>query len=250
MNEIRVQPETETDPPGGGATRSTGSGEPSGSAEKMPSTAARVLGITSMLFFDVAAPLGLYYGLRAAGMSIWVALIAGVVPPAARYVWQFARERKIDTLGLFMITMIALATITSFLIGDPRLLLAKEGAITFVAGLWILGTLLSRLPFLYRIMVPFMPSSQVVRLGELWEESPKIRRTMRTITWVWGIGFLVDSVARVFVAYTLDLDTVPVVNVVLMVGLIFALQGYTQLHLKLTGYFAAVKSESPAERTA
>ncbi|WP_424187272.1 VC0807 family protein [Actinokineospora sp. G85] len=138
-----------------------------------PSTGARIGAIAAMLFFDIIAPLGLFYGLRAAGMSIWVALLAGSVPPAAHYVWQFARNRKVDGLGLFMISAIAVGTIASFITGDPRLLMAKDAWITLIAGAWICGTLFTARPFLYRLMQPFMPNKHRVRLDELWRDSPR-----------------------------------------------------------------------------
>ncbi|WP_156755810.1 VC0807 family protein [Actinokineospora pegani] len=219
--------------------------EPDNTRVDEPSTGARIAAIGAMLFFDIIAPLGLFYGLRAAGVSIWVALLAGSVPPAAHYAWQFARNRRVDGLGLFMISAILLGTLASFLTGDPRLLLAKDAWITLIAGVWICGTLFAARPFLYRLMVPIMPNKHVVRLEELWRDSPKARRVLRTMTWVWGLGFLLDSVARVVVAYTLDLDAVPVVNTVLIVVLIFALQAYSQLHGKFSGFFAALKKGEP-----
>lgn len=206
-----------------------------------PGAAARIGAIVSMLFFDLGAPLGLYYGLRGVGVHVLLALVAGAVPPLARYVYLFAKYRRIDALGVFIVSVILLSTVVSFITGDPRLLLAKEAWMTAIAGVWILGTLVTKHPFIYRIAVPFMPGAMIARLEHLWATSPKTRRVLRVMTWVWGIGFLIDSVARVVVAYSLDLDTVPVVNTILIVVLVCVLQGYSQLHGKLSGFFDELK---------
>jgi hypothetical protein len=51
--------------------------------------------------FEVIVPMVLFYGLRAAGVSQWWALMAGVLVAAPYVGWTVARNRRVDLVALF-----------------------------------------------------------------------------------------------------------------------------------------------------
>jgi hypothetical protein len=50
--------------------------------------------------FEVIVPMALFYGLRAAGVSQWWALVAGVLVAVPYVAWTVARNRRIDLVSL------------------------------------------------------------------------------------------------------------------------------------------------------
>ena len=61
----------------------------------------RVGGQILTLGLNLVAPIALYYGLRAAGVGIYPALIVGAVVPALGAVVKLIRRERLDFLGLY-----------------------------------------------------------------------------------------------------------------------------------------------------
>ncbi|WIX82083.1 VC0807 family protein [Amycolatopsis carbonis] len=133
------------------------------------------------LAINLVAPAALFYGLRALGVNQWLALLAGVVPPAVRAVQTVVTKRRVDTLAVFTLSILVLSVATSFLSGSPRFLLAKDGWMTAAAGLWMLATLL-RTPFLYQVLRSFLGQAARDRMERNWLGSPTYRHVLRVTT--------------------------------------------------------------------
>jgi len=85
-------------------------------------------------------PVALYYLLRATGLSALTALALSAVPPAIGAAWQLAVRRHADPVALLVQGTVVLALILSVAVHSPRFLLAKDGLITGLWGLWFLAT--------------------------------------------------------------------------------------------------------------
>jgi hypothetical protein len=72
----------------------------------------------------------LYYGIRAAGGSVWLALAAGGVLPALSTVGAVITRRRVDATGLVMLAALAVSAAFSLITGSPRALLARDGLVT------------------------------------------------------------------------------------------------------------------------
>ena len=92
-----------------------------------------------MLAADVALPLAVFYGLRAAGVNQWLALVLGSVTPAVRLAVTALRARRVELMGLFTLSLLAIGTAIGLVTADARLLVARESYLTGVVGLWILA---------------------------------------------------------------------------------------------------------------
>ena len=97
------------------------------------------------MVFDIAAPVALYYGLRAAGLSSLAALAIGAVIPAASAAWVLIRQRRANLVALLVLGTIAASLIISVISDSPRFLLAKDGLLTGVWGIWFLASLAAAL---------------------------------------------------------------------------------------------------------
>ena len=82
------------------------------------------------LVLDVAAPIAVFYGIRAAGGSVWLALAAGGIFPAASTIAGLATRRRVDVTGAVMLAALAASTAFSLISGSPRALLARDGLVT------------------------------------------------------------------------------------------------------------------------
>ncbi|MGW1056217.1 VC0807 family protein [Streptomyces sp. NPDC002521] len=163
---------------------------------------------------DLGIPIGLYYGLTAAGVSDLIALTAGAVVPGVATLVGYARTRRIDALGVFMTTMLVLSIVVSVVGGSARLLLVRDGWLTAVAGVGFLVSLRGRRPLAFGFSRRLLErrTTDGRNWDELWEEVPGFRRIWRVTTVIWGIGLLVDSGIRTLMAYTLPVHLVPALN--------------------------------------
>jgi hypothetical protein len=169
----------------------------------------------ALLVLDVGAPIGLYYGLRAAGLSNLVALGAGAIVPAVGVVVQLVTRRRLDGVGGVVVVSVLATIALSFVTDSPRFLLARDGFITALWGLWFLATLRprwARRPAAFVMARPLMEGRRLfgsASWDDLWASEPAFGKIWRVSTAIWGAGLLADAVVRVLMSYTLPVAVVP-----------------------------------------
>lgn len=198
-------------------------------------TAARIA-------ISFVVPMLAYYGLRAAGLDVYLALLITSAVPAAFAGARLAVHRRTDGLATFMTVMMVLGAAVSLINGDERLLMAREGWVTAVAGIWFLSSAWTGRPLAYLFARPLLDGR--VPFGgrgeswdELWSRLPRFRRVWRVATVVWGIGTLVDAGARVIMAYTLPPDAVPALHTALYAVTTVVLFVLTNIYYISVGLF-------------
>ncbi|TBO57931.1 hypothetical protein EYS09_20090 [Streptomyces kasugaensis] len=195
------------------------------------------------LGLNVAAPLAVFYGLRAAGVGLWWAVLASAVPPVLEALLTVVRERRVGALGILVLAMVALGAVLSAISGSPRFMFAKDGWMTGVVGLAFLATLRGQ-PIIYRIVSSVARGERRAQVAGQWQNSPSFRHLMRRLTVVWGIGLLLDSVVRVVLAYTLPIDSVMVVTTLQYVVLFVVLETFSRRYGRKPDRVAAIRNES------
>ena len=105
---------------------------------------------------DLVAPLATFYGLRAAGVGLYLALLAGALASAAGAAWSLARARRITGMTGFAVTTMLLGVVVALLTGSPRFLLAREGWLTAVTGVWFVASIAGRRPLPYLFSRPLL----------------------------------------------------------------------------------------------
>jgi hypothetical protein len=210
----------------------------------------KMLGQILALGLNVAAPIALYYGLRAVGVGVYPALIVGAVVPALGVVVTLIRREHLDFLGLFMMSMLLLSAGVSILTGGPRFLLAKDGWLTGVSGIWMLVSVRSQRPLTFLFARPLLEGVTAIMAGSagaswdsLWERNPHFRRIWRVATLIWGIALLADAAIRVTMAYTLPIDVVPALGGALWPVTFVALQVITNVYFQHAGFWRILRGE-------
>jgi hypothetical protein len=189
--------------------------------------------LTSLLV-NAVVPIAVFYGLRAAGVDQWTALLLGLLAPAATALHSVVTTRRIDMLAGLVMTALLLSVALSFLTGSPRTLLARDGWVTAVAGTWILLTL-PRTPYYLFALRTFTGGAVRERIDAAWERTPAFRRVVRTCTTIWGTALLLDAVGTVVLAYTLPIDSVPLIGALKLVALIVLAEVGSQIWFRRTG---------------
>nr|CUW01198.1 hypothetical protein [Streptomyces caniferus] len=188
------------------------------------------------LLCDVVLPVGLYYALRGAGAGELVSLLISAAAPALSTAYSIVRQRRVDSVGVFVLAILVLAGLGSLVSGSPRLALARGGWFTGLVALWILGTLYTSRPFAYRALKSLLPGKSE-KLEGYWHDDPRFRRIWRGLTVLWGCGLLVDAALRVIMAYALPVDSVPALDGALYFVTYLVLQVITHIVLHRTGVF-------------
>ncbi len=189
-----------------------------------------------------AVPTALYYVLRAAGVSVYWTLVVTAVAPTAVAVVRWLRTRQADGFSLYMLTLMTLSTAISFVSGSPRTLLARDGWLTGVSGLWFLGSVRAARPLAYHYTRPLLQrrtraAGVAADWDELWERLPRFRRVWRVASVLWGIALLADCGLRVAMAYTLPVDEVPALGTALYVATSLVLIVVTNIYYIAIGLY-------------
>ncbi|MFJ9925530.1 VC0807 family protein [Streptomyces misionensis] len=203
-------------------TKDTGAKGRGGQQKRNPS----VLDNFRPLIVDVAVPLGAYYLLKDAfGASTFAALAWSSVVPAARTLWSLVRERRTNALAGLILAVNVVSLLAGYLSGDPRLMLAKDGAVSSTIGIGILISVRLGRPMMSTAVRPFLVKGDPAKEAA-WQRlvtgasarSAAFRKHERTFSAVWGLALLTECVARVAGAYTVPVDTMVWLGTVFLVA--------------------------------
>jgi hypothetical protein len=192
------------------------------------------------MVWDVGAPIGMYYLLRGAGMSTFLALLLAALLPGITSIYQDVRSGKLDGIGLFMVATTVMSALASLVSGSPRFLLAKDGLVTAFAGAWLLGAARGRRPVVFSFARALLEG----RVGPgreswdlLWARLPRFRRIWRVAGVIWGAATIADAALRFVMAYTMPVDQVPALNGAQWGVLFVLLQVVTNIYYHRAGLY-------------
>ncbi|WP_411348714.1 VC0807 family protein [Paenibacillus sp. WLX2291] len=131
-------------------------------------------------------------GLFALSIATLIPLLDNV-----RSIWK---HRKLDVFGGLMLFGFVLSLVMVLLGGSEKLLLMRESFITAAVGLLFLGSLLMPRPLVFYMVARFARS---VSPEENWQYS-YFRRVMRNMTWIWGIGLLLEVSVKILMIHHLS----------------------------------------------
>jgi intracellular septation protein A len=176
------------------------------------------------LVLDIGIPLASYYALREVfGMSLVMSLALSSVVPAIRSLSEFVRLRKLNALAVLMVAVNMAGIMTSVMIGDARLMMAKDSVISSVVGIGILMSVWRGKPMMTVGLKPFLTKGSAAKLAA-WDElsvsSRRFSSLERRYSAIWGIALLADCAARVVGAYMLPVATMVWLSTLMVIGAI------------------------------
>ena len=173
------------------------------------------------IVFEVLVPMVAFYGLRAAGVSQWWALMAGVVVAAPYVLWTVVRSRKLDFTALVTLSVLVLSVVLGLLSDDPRTLVIREGwtaALGGLIGAWMLVSVVVGRPAqltLGRTIAEVKRGAEgAAAWAARWETDARFRRGLRIDTAAFGAVLLGSAIVHIVLVYVLPIDLVSVVTTV------------------------------------
>ncbi|MFI9718898.1 VC0807 family protein [Streptomyces sp. NPDC052396] len=194
--------------------------------------------VVKQLLLELALPLGGFYGLQAAGVSQWLALLLGSLLAAPWLVHGMVKRRRLEAMPLFTLSLMVVGALMTLVTGSPRVLLIRDSWLFGMVGLWVLGTLRTQRPFVMVMARPMV----IAKAGEegwrtmetRWATEPDFRHKVRVLSAVWGVAMTGDALVRVVLAVTLPVGSVPLVStlqwLVVLAGLITFHKRYIARH--------------------
>lgn len=177
----------------------------------------------SPLILDLGIPLGSYYLLRSVGVGLVMSLALSSVLPAARTITGAIRTRTVNGLAGLIVVVNVVSIALSFWTGDPRIVLAKDGAVSSTIGIAILVSVFVGRPLMSAALKPMLVKANPAKdaaFDRLSAESPRFRQLERMFSLVWGVTLLGECVLRVFLAFTLPVSTMVWLSTVMTIGAI------------------------------
>src|SRR5215469_3456520 len=146
------------------------------------------------LLVNAVAPFVTYQLLTRVGVATLTALALTSMFPLGGLVLAWARNRRVDGIGLVTLVVIAIGLAASVLARDPRLSLVNASFASGAFGAVCLISLGLRRPLVFYLGRQLSSGDDPVRLAEydgLWR-SAMFRRKLRVITLTWGLAYLAE----------------------------------------------------------
>ena len=156
-------------------------------------------------------PLAVYHvATRSFGTSELTALLYASVYPVAKSIFDLTRHRQLNPVSILVILGIVTSGAALFLGGSPRILLIRESLLTAVFGLACFVSFLLPRPLMFyfgRYFIAGSDPQKVASFNRNWS-IPRVRRTHRLITAVWGCALLGEFSLRTWMVLRLPTATV------------------------------------------
>jgi intracellular septation protein A len=185
------------------------------------------------LVVDVAMPIVAFNLLTHYGVSTLWALAAGGLFPALNNLRVWARSRRLEPLGIIVMTFLVIGTALSLISGSVFFALIKESFLTATFGFICLGSLRAERPLMFYINRQFVAGDDPAKLewwNGLWQY-PQFRAAQRTVTSVWGVVYLAEAILRVAFAMFLSPAEVVTVSPIMAFGVTIVLIIWTRRYM-------------------
>jgi|ERR1700677_888781 hypothetical protein len=189
--------------------------------------------VVPTLFFDIAMPLLVFDVLSARGVPVIWALAAGGLSPALNNLRVWVRSRRLEPLGIIVMTLLAIGTLSSLISGNVFFALIKDSFLTGTFGLICLVSLIAKRPLMFSILRQFVAGEDTQRIAE-WNdrwENLSFRMATRIVTVVWGVAYLAEASLRVVLALRLTPQQVMSISSLMSIGVLVVLIAWTRRYM-------------------
>lgn len=160
------------------------------------------------------------------------ALMASSAPPIAWSLIEFARHRRVDALSILVLTGIALSLLMYLGGGSARFLQLREKLVTVAIGLAFLGSAAIGRPLIYQLAraTIMRRSPHELESFEALKDNVFFRRTMMTMTLVWGFGLVLEAALSAVLVVSMSIQDYLLAGPILGYGTMGSLSLWTYLY--------------------
>ncbi len=186
--------------------------------------------------FGAGLPLGVYFLVRSHVHTDTQALIIAGAFSVSWVVFQFVRQRRIDLVGVIVLSGFAVGVLSAELLGgNSYMLKVRDAFFTAIFGaLCIITIFTHRRPALFyvgRYLSAGQDPAKLAAYNEL-HEGPIGRRTFRVLSAVWGVGLIVEAGLRMTLADLLPTGTFLAVSPFITASVIGSLFAFTVVFVR------------------
>jgi hypothetical protein len=188
--------------------------------------------LVPIVVFDIAGPIVVQSVARNHGASITLALALSGIPPAAWILVRMVWRRRVDAVGVFVLSSIVLATLIGLATGSGRLYLLDGAILTGVFGLVCLASLATPRPLMFHFALESnggVDSSRGKEFADRWQYA-EFRRVFVVMTVVWGVAFVLQAAISATIIEATSTDKAFVINKILPYIFLAVLGAWTALY--------------------
>jgi hypothetical protein len=149
------------------------------------------------IVINAVAPYVTYLVLRHFGVGTVHALTAGAVFPITSIIVGFVRERRVQALGVIVLTATVASIAGALYFTSPFLALAKGSLLTGALAIAFAVSLFARRPLVFYLAAMGADADLRQESETKWQTEPVYRRVMRRITAVWAAALFAEATLRV-----------------------------------------------------
>ncbi|MFF4320070.1 VC0807 family protein [Streptomyces sp. NPDC001568] len=197
---------------------------------------ATALGWLLTIGLNVVAPIVTYNFLTdSRGWEEFPALLLSGAWPVLDTVIHVIWRRKVDEFAVVTMVFLVITAVVG-LVGDhsARTLLVKDSVVTGLFGVLCLATLLAKRPLMFYFGRKFATDGtarSTAWWNGLWQYEG-FRTTMRRMTLVWGVAYVIEALVRVVLSYSVNTKTMVVISPIMVYAVLAALGVWTALYGK------------------
>ncbi len=155
------------------------------------------------ILLDVAPPLIAYYGLRAAGVSEYVALLTATVLAGIKVSYDAIKARRLDPFAAYLMLNFGLSLAVGLATSDARMLMAGNTLVGGIGALLFLGGCFVGRP-LTQIVAERVQTVPPDDAGP--RETAFRHRVHVSLSAMWGIGLLIRMLISPAIIFSLSID--------------------------------------------
>jgi intracellular septation protein A len=173
------------------------------------------------IFLEIALPLILYFTLKDPLGQLYATIISSI-PSLLSTLWTIIIKRRFEPLPIILVLSFFIGLGLSLGFKDAKLNQVQGPIVTSIIGISYIVTLGCKKPIIYYFSRPWMTKNDPEKIKEFdlsWE-SPNYRSAMKTVSIVWGLGFILQAAGTFVLIFTVNLDLVMILGHVLLFGTI------------------------------
>lgn len=165
-------------------------------------------GLIRIVGLSVVVPLVVIQWQLRSGAQPLQAIALAALFPLLEMTIEAVQAKRVGIIAIVSLVGVLSGLGLSYATGNAAFALLKDSLFTGMFGVVFLGSLLTGKPLIYRLNLDLAGTNPVARSSAeaLWER-PSARRHMRLLTLVWGVGLIVEALARLLAVATLPIVT-------------------------------------------